>query len=111
MTSDPFWQDRWHWCALAAGFLAASEGRLDDSSYVKELAYGMYESGAFAARAQPSPPAAPRNSTVCLTGAARGACCDATQGSHGGPTTKESEVSIEDERTKTPVNAGRRRIW
>ncbi len=45
--TEPFWNNRFHWCALAAGFLAASEGRLDDSLYVKDLAYGFYESGAF----------------------------------------------------------------
>jgi hypothetical protein len=49
----PFWSDRFHWCALAAGFLAACEGRLDDSTYVKELAYEMYESGAFRDRVPP----------------------------------------------------------
>ena len=80
MKPDPFWSDRFHLCALAAGFLAASEGRLDDSGYVKGLAYGMFESGAFAGRAQSPAPVGPRNSTVCLTGAARGACCDATKG-------------------------------
>ena len=42
-----FWKNLFHWCALAAGFLAASEGRLDDSAYVRELAYRWYEEGAF----------------------------------------------------------------
>lgn len=47
MTPDPFWSDRFHCCALAAGFIAAIEGRLDDAVYVRELAYCMYEEGAF----------------------------------------------------------------
>lgn len=50
MTDDIF-TDRFHLCALAAGFLAASEGRLDDSEYVRRLAYQWYEEGAFADRA------------------------------------------------------------
>jgi hypothetical protein len=51
MTDDLFWSsNRFHWCALAAGFLAASEGRLDDSLYVRELAYHFFESGAFKGR-------------------------------------------------------------
>lgn len=45
--TDNFWKDRFHWCALAAGFLAASEGRLHDSDYVKRLTYEFYEEGAF----------------------------------------------------------------
>jgi hypothetical protein len=44
---DPVWSNRFHWCALAAGFLAAAEGRLDDSEYVRKLAYEFYETGAF----------------------------------------------------------------
>lgn len=47
MTPEPFWFDRFHWCALAAGFMAAAEGRLDDSKYVRELTYRWYEEGAF----------------------------------------------------------------
>jgi putative addiction module component (TIGR02574 family) len=54
---DSFWQDRWHWCALAAGFTAACEGRLDDSLYVRDLAYRMFEEGAFRDRVDPTPPA------------------------------------------------------
>jgi hypothetical protein len=46
--TDDFWSDRFHWCALAAGFIAASEGRLHDSEYVRRLAYQLYEEGAFA---------------------------------------------------------------
>jgi hypothetical protein len=46
-TADSFWSDRFHFCALAAGFIAASEGRLDDALYVRELAYSLYEEGAF----------------------------------------------------------------
>lgn len=46
--TDDLWSDRFHWCALAAGFLAASEGRLHDSEYVRRLGYQWYEEGAFA---------------------------------------------------------------
>lgn len=49
--SENFWDDRFHWCALAAGFLAAGEGRLDDSGYVRRLTYELYESGTFRDRA------------------------------------------------------------
>jgi len=31
MTLDPFWSDRFHRCALASGFLAATEDGLKDS--------------------------------------------------------------------------------
>lgn len=31
--TDDFWDNRFHWCALAAGFLAA-DGRLGDSHTV-----------------------------------------------------------------------------
>jgi glycine/D-amino acid oxidase-like deaminating enzyme len=55
--NEPFWDNRFHWCALAAGFLAASEGRLDDSLYVKDLAHGFYESGAFRDRVPAKQPA------------------------------------------------------
>ena len=47
MTADYIWSDRFHWCALAAWFLAASEGRGDDSPYLRALAYEFYETGAF----------------------------------------------------------------
>jgi hypothetical protein len=47
MTTDPFWSNRFHYCALTAGFIAASEGRLDDALYVRELAYALFEEGAF----------------------------------------------------------------
>lgn len=47
MSDDDFHSNRFHRCALAAGFLAAGEGRLCDSVYVKRLAYHLYESGAF----------------------------------------------------------------
>lgn len=56
--TDDFWSNRFHWCALAAGFLAAAEGRLGDSDCVKRLAYRTYESGAFRERQKlliPSP--------------------------------------------------------
>jgi hypothetical protein len=49
--TDDFWRDRFHHCALAAGFIAAAEGRLGDSRYVRDLAYRMYEDGAFASQA------------------------------------------------------------
>jgi hypothetical protein len=45
--TEEFWQNRFHWCALAAGFLAAAEGRLKDDRYVQDLAYEFYETGAF----------------------------------------------------------------
>lgn len=62
MTYD-CWSDRFHWCALAAGFIAASEDRLHDSQYVRDLAYRMYEEGAFRDRVRaviPPPPLAAR---------------------------------------------------
>ena len=34
---DPF-----HWCALAAGSIARDRGKLDDSEYVRKLAYAMF---------------------------------------------------------------------
>lgn len=46
--SDTVFNDRFHWCALAAGFIATCEDRLNDSDYVKQLAYEFYEQGAFA---------------------------------------------------------------
>lgn len=52
MTSAPFWSNHFHWCALAAGFIAWSEGRLDDSYYVRDLAYRMFAEGAFRDRAK-----------------------------------------------------------
>jgi hypothetical protein len=45
--TDDFWSDRFHWCALTAGFIAASEGRLQDSEYVRRLAYEFFDEGAF----------------------------------------------------------------
>ncbi len=47
MDNDDFWSNRFHWCALAAGFIAAAEGRIGDSLYVRELTYSMFEDGAF----------------------------------------------------------------
>jgi hypothetical protein len=46
MTDDIF-TDRFHWCALAAGFLAAAESHLHDSEFVRRVAYRWYEEGAF----------------------------------------------------------------
>jgi hypothetical protein len=43
--------DRFHGCALLAGRIAWSEGRLGDRSYVQRLAYELYERGAFRGRA------------------------------------------------------------
>lgn len=43
-----FWADRFHWCALAAGLMAAADGTLADSTHVRRLAYDLYEQGAFA---------------------------------------------------------------
>lgn len=48
--TDDIFNDRFHWCSLAAGFLAASEGWLHDSERVRQLAYQWYEEGAFAER-------------------------------------------------------------
>jgi hypothetical protein len=50
--TDDFWSNRFHWCALAAGFIAAAEERLDDSAYLRELAYSLYEDGAFRDRVE-----------------------------------------------------------
>jgi hypothetical protein len=47
MIDDDFWSNRFHWCALAAGFQAARERKLDDSLSVRQIAYRLYESGAF----------------------------------------------------------------
>lgn len=44
---DEFWSNRFHWCALAAGFIATAEGRIGDSLYVRKLTYSMFEEGAF----------------------------------------------------------------
>jgi hypothetical protein len=44
---EDFWQNRFHLCALAAGFIAVSEGRVSESRYVQQLAYELYERGAF----------------------------------------------------------------
>ena len=52
---DDIFDNRFHWCALAAGFLAANEGRLHEREYVRELAYRWYEAGAFADRLTGSP--------------------------------------------------------
>lgn len=41
--SDDFWSDSFHKCALWAGFIAYTEGRLADSEYVRKLAYELYE--------------------------------------------------------------------
>jgi hypothetical protein len=47
---DPeFWQNRFHTCALVAGLLAARDGRLHDADYVRQIAYQLYESGAYRA--------------------------------------------------------------
>ena len=59
MTADDFWSNRFHYCALAAGFIAASEGKLDDSLYVRELAYSFYEEGAFRDRVKHEKPIVP----------------------------------------------------
>jgi hypothetical protein len=48
MALDPeFWLDSFHFCALYAGKLAHAEGKLEDSGYVRQLAYRLYEEGAF----------------------------------------------------------------
>jgi hypothetical protein len=72
--SDPFWSDRFHWCVLAAGFLAASEGRLDDSASVRESACRWYVSPA---RAHPLSASVagpkPRASPLCVKAGEAGA--------------------------------------
>ena len=45
--TDSFHTNRFHWCALAAGFMTAAEGRISDSRYVRELTYELFEDGAF----------------------------------------------------------------
>lgn len=60
MSAD-FWSDRFHWCALAAGFRAAAEGRLHDSAYVEGLTYAFYGSGAFKDEARLAAPNRPKN--------------------------------------------------
>jgi len=45
--TDDFWSDRFHYCALAAGYIAASEGRQGDSEYVRRIAYHLYEQRPF----------------------------------------------------------------
>jgi hypothetical protein len=50
--TENFWSNRFHWCALAAGFLAGSEGRIDDPRYVQELAYHFFDTGAFKKQAK-----------------------------------------------------------
>jgi hypothetical protein len=44
---DEFWLDSFHFCALYAAKLAHAEGRLEDSEYVRQLTYRLYEEGAF----------------------------------------------------------------
>ncbi len=53
--TDEFWSDRFHFCALAAGFIAASEDKLGDALYVRELAYSLYKEGAFRDRVKQAP--------------------------------------------------------
>ena len=52
---DPFRSNRFHWCALAVGFIAARERRLEDALYVRSLAYSLFEEGAFRDRVQLAP--------------------------------------------------------
>lgn len=40
---DPFWQDRFHWCAIRAYYEALCEGKQKDSEYVRKRAYAYYE--------------------------------------------------------------------
>ena len=53
--TDDFWSNPFRRFTLAAGFIAASEGRLDDSDYVRELTYSMFEEGTFRDRRRPKP--------------------------------------------------------
>jgi hypothetical protein len=50
MAGAAFWDNRFHWCALAAGFLAVTEDRLAGSDYVRDLTYRMFEKGEFTDR-------------------------------------------------------------
>lgn len=59
MTEEDFWSNRFHVCALVAGFIAWAEGRLDDPLYVRDLAYRMYEDGAYQTRAESEPARTP----------------------------------------------------
>lgn len=40
---NKFWDDDFHACALIAGAMAYSHNKLDDSEYVRRLAYNLYE--------------------------------------------------------------------
>lgn len=51
--TDTIFNDPFHWCALAAGFIAVLEDRLHDSLYVKQLTYEFYDQGAFRERVKP----------------------------------------------------------
>jgi hypothetical protein len=43
--TDPFWDNRFHTCALAVGFVAHAEGWLHDSERVRRVVYHLYERG------------------------------------------------------------------
>jgi hypothetical protein len=43
MTDDDFWDNRFHQCALAVGFVAHAEGWLHDSERVRRVVYHLYE--------------------------------------------------------------------
>ena len=53
--TDSFFADRFHFCALLAGQIAYSEGRLQEREYVRRLAYRLFEQGAFRERARDGP--------------------------------------------------------
>lgn len=40
---DDFWNNRFHHCALAIGFIAHAKGWLHDSERVKRAVYELYE--------------------------------------------------------------------
>lgn len=65
--TDDFWNDRFHWCALAVGFEAAIEGWLHDSERVRRETYAFYESGGFRDRMPPDLTSECRCATACET--------------------------------------------
>lgn len=42
LNMNDFWDDPFHLAALQAGFIAFCEGKLEDSDYVKQLAYEIF---------------------------------------------------------------------
>lgn len=44
---DDFWSDRFQLCSWWAAVIAHAQGRLADSVFVRQIAYDLYENGAF----------------------------------------------------------------